>query len=187
MGVTVYVLGFAAGPTLWAPASELIGRRWPLIIGCLAYSIFTIGSATAKDTQTLFITRFFAGMSSASPISIVPAAFADMYNHHYRGVAIAMFAMAVFVGPFVSPFTGGFITMSYLGWRWTMYISAIMGFLGTVLMLLYRETYAPVILVEKAATLRRQTHNWGVHAKQDEVSPSPGPRNSMSISRDSNC
>jgi DHA1 family multidrug resistance protein-like MFS transporter len=28
--------------------------------------------------------------------------------------------MAVFVGPFASPFTGGFITMSYLGWRWTM-------------------------------------------------------------------
>lgn len=135
----------------------------------LLYSIFTIGSATAKDSQTLFITRFFAGLCSASPIAIVPAAFADMYNNTSRGVAIAMFAMAVFVGPFASPFTGGFITMSYLGWRWTMYIAAIMGFLGTCLLLLYRETYAPVILVEKAATLRRQTRNWGIHAKQDEV------------------
>lgn len=169
LGVTLYVLGFSAGPTIWAPASELFGRRWPLIIGVLGYSIFTIGTATAKDSQTLFITRFFAGMCSASPISIVPASFADMYDHSYRGIAIAMFAMAVFVGPFASPFTGGFITMSYLGWRWTMYISAIMGFLGSAFMLLYRETYAPLILVEKAATLRRQTRNWGIHAKQDEV------------------
>lgn len=116
LGVSLYVLGFFAGPTLWAPASELSGRRLPLIFGILAYSIFTIGSTTAKDTQTLMITRFFAGMSSASPTSIVPAAFTDMYGYHYRGIAIAMFAMAVFVGPFVSPFTGGFITLSYVGW-----------------------------------------------------------------------
>ncbi|KAF7160797.1 hypothetical protein CNMCM5623_006391 [Aspergillus felis] len=170
LGITLYVLGFAAGPTIWAPASELIGRRWPITIGMLGYSIFTIGTATAKDTQTIFITRFFAGLFSASPFAIVPAAFADMYNNSQRGTAIAMFAMAVFVGPFASPFTGGFITMSYLGWRWTMYIAAIMGFFGVVLLIFfYKETYAPVVLMEKAATLRRQTHNWGIHAKQEEV------------------
>ncbi|KAL4974710.1 major facilitator superfamily domain-containing protein [Aspergillus desertorum] len=170
LGATLYVLGFSAGPTIWAPASELIGRRWPITIGMLGYSIFTIGTATAKDKQTLFITRFFAGLFAASPLAIVPAAFADMYDNSHRGIAIAMFAMAVFVGPFASPFTGGFIVMSYLGWRWTMYMSAIMGFLGVILLVLfYKETYAPVVLVEKAATLRRQTHNWGIHSKQDEV------------------
>ncbi|GAB1218229.1 hypothetical protein ATERTT37_007482 [Aspergillus terreus] len=170
LGVTLYVLGFAAGPTLWAPASELIGRKWPIMVGVFGYSIFTIATATAKDVQTLMLTRFFAGMFSASPIAIVPAAYADIYNNSTRGIAIAMFAMAVFVGPFASPFTGGFITQSYLHWRWTMYISAIMGFLGLVLLLLfYKETYPPVLLIEKAATLRRQTRNWGIHAKQDEV------------------
>ena len=170
MGVTLYVLGFASGPTLWAPASELYGRRWPITIGLFGYSIFTIGTATAKDVQTIMLTRFFAGFFAASPLSIVPAVFADLYNNQYRGVAIAMFAMAVFVGPFASPFTGGFITMSYLGWRWTMYISAIMGFLASALLLLFfRESYGPVVLMQKAATLRRQTRNWGIHAKQDEV------------------
>src|SRR3954454_19087715 len=55
--------------------------------------------------------------------------------------------MAVFMRPFSSPFIGGFITMSYLGWRWTTYISAIMGFFGFGLcVLLLRETYAPAIL-----------------------------------------
>ncbi|KAI9923929.1 hypothetical protein ASPWEDRAFT_108230 [Aspergillus wentii DTO 134E9] len=170
LGVTLYVLGFSAGPTIWAPASELSGRRWPLTVGIFGYSIFTIGTATAKDVQTIMLTRFFAGLFAAAPLAIVPAIFADIYDNSHRGIAIAMFAMAVFVGPFASPFTGGFITMSYLGWRWTMYISAIMGFLGFALLILFfKETYAPVVLMEKAATLRRQTHNWGIHAKQDEV------------------
>ncbi|KAJ5391921.1 hypothetical protein N7509_007411 [Penicillium cosmopolitanum] len=170
LGVTLYVLGFASGPTLWAPMSELIGRKMPIIVGMFGYSLFTVAAATSKDVQTLMLTRFFAGFFSASPIAIVPAVFADIWNNQTRGVAIAMFAMAVFVGPFASPFTGGFITMSYLGWRWTMYIACIMGFLAVGLCLVFlKETYAPAILVEKAKTLRRQTHNWGIRARQEEV------------------
>jgi MFS transporter, DHA1 family, multidrug resistance protein len=50
------------------------------------------------------------------------------------------------------------------------YISSIMGWLAFGLTLLFvKETYAPAILVQKAAVLRRQTRNWGIHAKQDEV------------------
>jgi DHA1 family multidrug resistance protein-like MFS transporter len=170
LGVTLYVLGFASGPTVWAPMSELSGRRLPLVIGLFGFSIFAVASATAKDTQTLMICRFFSGFFSASPLAIVPACFADLYNNANRGIAISIFAMAVFVGPFASPFTGGFITMSYLGWRWTMYISSIMGWLAFGLTVLFvKETYAPAILVEKATVLRRQTKNWGIHAKQDEV------------------
>ena len=45
-----------------------------------------------------------------------------------------------------------------------------MGFLGLGLELVFlEETYPPVILVNKAANLRRRTKNWGVHAKQEEI------------------
>ncbi|KAL5357104.1 MFS multidrug transporter [Aspergillus floccosus] len=170
LGVTLYVLGFAAGPTIWAPASELIGRRWPLCIGLFGCGVFTIACATAKDVQTIMLTRFFAGLFAASPISIVPAVFADLFNNTQRGIVMSIFCMAVFIGPFAAPFVGGFIAISSLGWRWIMYISTIMVFLGFVLVLFFLdETYAPIILVRKAATLRRQTRNWGIHAKQDEV------------------
>lgn len=57
-----------------------------------------------------------------------------------------------------------------LGWRWTEYIVAIMGFLGLGLCLLFLvETYPPAILCQKAADLRRRTKNWGIHAKQEEI------------------
>lgn len=170
LGVTLYVLGFAAGPTIWAPASELAGRRWPITIGFFGYSIFAIATATAKDVQTIMLTRFFSGLFSAAPLATVPAVYADIYDNAHRGIAVALFAMAVFVGPFAAPWIGAFITSSYLGWRWTMYISSFMGWFAFALLLLFfRESYAPIVLVEKAATLRRQTRNWGIHAKQDEI------------------
>ncbi|KAJ5597166.1 hypothetical protein N7450_003624 [Penicillium hetheringtonii] len=170
LGVTLYVLGFAAGPTIWAPGSELIGRRAPLLIGLFGCGIFTVACAAAKDLQTIMICRFFAGLFAASPISVVPAVFADMYSHVQRGMIMSIFCMAVFIGPFAAPFVGGFIAMSTLGWRWTMWVSAIMILGGSVVALLcLDETYAPVILVQKAATLRRQTRNWAIHAKQEEI------------------
>ncbi|KAL2811998.1 bicyclomycin resistance protein [Aspergillus granulosus] len=170
LGTTLYVLGFAFGPLIWAPASELIGRRWPLTIGMLGDAIFTIASATCKDVQTLIICRFFAGVFGASQLSVVPAVLADLYNDMRRGIAISLYALTVFVGPFSAPFIGGFITTSDLGWRWTLYIPALIGFAsGTILLLSLKETYAPVLLVSKAAALRKQTGNWAIHAKYEEL------------------
>ncbi|KIW11098.1 hypothetical protein PV08_10397 [Exophiala spinifera] len=169
LGISLYVLGFAFGPILWGPLSEILGRKRPLVVAMFGFSIFAVAAATSKDYQTLMLTRFFSGFFSAGPLAVVPACFADMYDDSQRGIAITAFAMAVFCGPFASPFTGGFITQSYLGWRWTMYIVSIMGWLGTVLTLFLDESYAPTILVSKAGRIRRETKNFAIHAKQEEI------------------
>ncbi|BCS29783.1 MFS transporter [Aspergillus puulaauensis] len=170
LGTTLYVLGFAAGPTIWAPMSELIGRRWPLLIGMLGFDIFIIATATAKDTQTLMLTRFFSGLFAASLIALVPASLSDLFASNHRGIAISVYTMSVFLGPYTAPFVGGYTADSYLGWRWTLYLPAIVGFFGLALLVVFtQETYAPVILVKKAAILRRQTRNWGIHARQEEL------------------
>ncbi|OJJ34603.1 hypothetical protein ASPWEDRAFT_113322 [Aspergillus wentii DTO 134E9] len=170
LGTTLFVLGFASGPLLWAPASELFGRRWPLTIGMLGTAIFTISSAVAKDVQTLIICRFFAGMFGASQLSVVPGVIADLYNTADRGIVLSLYSLTVFCGPFSAPFIGGFTAMSSLGWRWTLYIPSFIAFLNGTLDLLYlKETYAPCLLAEKAVHIRRQSGNWAIHAKQEEI------------------
>jgi len=170
LGVSFYVLGFAFGPTLWAPLSELKGRKLPLVIGMFGMAIFSISTATAKDLQTILITRFFGGFFGACPLAVVAAVFSDMFDNRTRGIAITLFSMTVFTGPMMAPFIGGFISTSYLGWRWTEYIVSFMAFLAFGLDLFFmQETYPPQILVAKASELRRRTLNWGIHAKQEEI------------------
>lgn len=162
------MLGFASGPVIWAPSSELWGRRWPLTISMLAGGVFTVGSASATNIQTLAICRFFGGACGAGQLTVVPGVLADVFDNTYRGVAISLYALTVFGGPFIAPFVGGFIVSSPLGWRWTLYIPAILSFAnGAVSLFFLRETYAPCILVEKAAMLRRQTGNWGIQAQHE--------------------
>ncbi|KAL9633035.1 MAG: hypothetical protein Q9204_003560 [Flavoplaca sp. TL-2023a] len=171
LGLSLYVLGFATGPILWAPLSELRGRRMPLVVAMFGFSIFSIATATAKDLQTVMLTRFFGGVFGSCPLAVVAAVFSDMFNNKTRGLAITVFSMTVFSGPLLAPFIGGFIIMnSSLGWRWTEYLVAIMGFLAFGLDLLFlEETYPPIVLQQKAALLRRRTLNWGIHAKQEEI------------------
>jgi DHA1 family multidrug resistance protein-like MFS transporter len=133
-------------------------------------AVFSIASAVAKDIQTVIICRFFAGLFGASQLSVVPAVLSDLFNNIHRGPAITVYSLAVFVGPFSGPFVGGFISSSYLGWRWTLYIPAFMGFTMTILNIIFvKETYAPCLLISKAEALRQQTSNWGIHAKQEKV------------------
>lgn len=167
---SLFVLGYAIGPSIFAPMSELYGRKPPIVIAAFAFGIFNIGVAVAKDYQTLVLCRFFAGLFGSCPLAVVAAVFSDMFSNQYRGVAVTVFSGSVFNGPFMAPFIGGFIAKSYLGWRWCAYIPAFMGFAaGTLALLFLEESYGPVILVSKASELRRLTRNWGIHAKQEEV------------------
>ena len=171
LGVSLYVLGFAFGPILWAPLSELRGRKLPLTLAMFGFSIFSVATAAGKDLQTVLISRFFTGAFGSAPLAIVAAVFSDIFDNRSRGLAITVFSMTVFTGPLLAPFIGGFIVINpHMGWRWTGYLAAIMGFLAFGLDLIFlEETYPPVVLVQKAAELRRRTKNWGIHAKQEEI------------------
>ncbi|GLA03845.1 hypothetical protein AnigIFM60653_003861 [Aspergillus niger] len=167
---SVYIAGYAFGPLIWAPLSERHGRRLPFIVAMLGFGIFNTAVAVSKDLQTLIICRFFCGVFGSSPLINVAAIFADMYDNRTRGIAIALFANTVFLGPLVASCVGGFINKSYLGWRWTAYIPSFMGYTTCLLNLLFlRETYAPAILTSKATRMRQITGNWGIHSRQEQI------------------
>lgn len=72
-------------------------------------------------------------------------------------------------GGIAGPIIGGFITQSYLGWRWTAWITLIMSTLfGCIGFLAIPETSAARVLQIKAKNLRNETGNWALHAKADE-------------------
>lgn len=155
---------------IFAPMSELRGRKLPLIIAMFGFTVFSAGSATAKDLQTLLLCRFFMGVFGGGPLAVVAALYADMFAAPWRGTGLTVFASSIFMGPMIAPFIGGFTVSSYLGWRWDAYWSLIMGAGILISMVLFlKETYPPTILVNKASELRRRTQNWAIHAKQEEI------------------
>lgn len=187
LGLTLLLLGFGFGPLIWAPLSELYGRKPAVLVPYFIAAIFSFGTATAKDIQTVLITRFFAGFFSSAPITNTGGVLGDIWSPDQRGAAIVGYAMAVVGGPILGPIVGGAIVQSYLGWRWTELVSRIqiyrdvcannnrskitgiyMMFILTLDVLLLDESYPPVLLVYKARRLRHESGNWALHAKHEE-------------------
>ncbi|KAI5956010.1 hypothetical protein KGF57_003496 [Candida theae] len=176
LGTSLFVFGFAAGPVLYGPLSELFGRKIILIPSSLGYTLFCFAVATAKDIQTIMLCRFFAGFIGAAPLVVAPAVMADMFGARTRGTAITLFAMVLFGGPMLAPILGGFtVKNTSLGWRWTSYFCGIVGALSFVMNIFcLEETHHPIILARRAEELRRRTGNWAIYAPHDEVTLSIG-------------
>ncbi|KAF2136840.1 uncharacterized protein K452DRAFT_236804 [Aplosporella prunicola CBS 121167] len=169
LGVALLLFGFGLGPLIWAPLSEVYGRKPAVLAPYFVAAMFTFGSATAKDVQTVMITRFFAGFFASAPITNTGGVLGDIWSAEQRGAAIVGYAMAVVGGPTLGPIIGGAIVQSYLGWRWTQYVTGIlMMFILTLDVILLDESYQPVLLVYKARRLRHETGNWALHAKHEE-------------------
>jgi len=95
-------VGFAFGPMLWAPLSELKGRRMSMLPAVLCLAMFSLGTGFARNAQTVFITRFFAGLFGSAPVSNVSAALGDIWRPKARGTAVVFYAIAVVGGPSLS-------------------------------------------------------------------------------------
>ncbi|PYH94910.1 MFS multidrug transporter [Aspergillus ellipticus CBS 707.79] len=169
LATSLFVLGYSFGPLFFGPLSELYGRKRPLFVGFFIFSIFQIPVAVARNLETIMICRFLGGLFASAPLAIIGGMLADLFEPVERGIAIAVFAGGTFIGPVAGPIVGGFITISYLGWRWTEYITAIMAlFFSAIGFLVVPETFGPVLLERRASRLRFETHNWALHARSEE-------------------
>ncbi|PNY24112.1 MFS-type transporter [Tolypocladium capitatum] len=157
IGVSMFVLGFAVGPLIWAPLSELYGRQKLFFFTYLALAAFGAGAAVAPNMAALIVLRFFAGAFGSSPLTNAGGVIADMFSANERGIATAIFAMAPFLGPALGPIAGGFLGEAK-GWRWVEGMTAIFtGVLWILNSVVYPETYAPVLLRRRAAALSEKT------------------------------
>jgi multidrug resistance protein len=157
LGVSLFVLGFAIGPLLWAPLSEVFGRQILFIVTYGGLTAFNAGAAGANGPATLIIMRFFAGAVGSSPLTNAGGVIADMFPASQRGLAMSLFAAAPFLGPVLGPIIGGFLGEGP-GWRWVLgFLAAFSGFFWIVGSLLVPETYAPVLLRKRAQKLSKMT------------------------------
>ncbi|KAH8727552.1 major facilitator superfamily domain-containing protein [Phaeosphaeriaceae sp. PMI808] len=157
LGVSLFVLGFALGPLLWAPFSELYGRQIVFVGTYVAFVAFNAGAAGAPNIWGLLILRFFAAAFGSSPLTNAGGVIADLFNANERGLAMSIFSAAPFMGPVLGPIIGGFLGMTE-GWRWVSGLMAIWS--GAILVItacIVPETYPPVLLRKRAERLSQIT------------------------------
>lgn len=93
--VSVFLLGFAVGPLIISPLSEIYGRRPVYIVCNVGFIIFTVACAVAHSMPQLIVFRFLAGCFGVCPVTLGGASIADMIPQEKRGGAMALYAMGM--------------------------------------------------------------------------------------------
>lgn len=99
LGLSLFVLGFALGPLIWAPMSEVYGRKSIYMISYTMYIVFSVVAAFSPNITALLLFRFFASAFGSSTMTNTGGVIADMFSKSERGLATSLFATAPFLGP----------------------------------------------------------------------------------------
>lgn len=130
--LTSYLVSNAIVLPLSGWLSSIIGRKH-FYMGCVA--LFTISSFLCGFAPNLPALIFFRILQGAGGGGLQPseqAILADTFPPAKRGLAFAVYGIAVVMAPAIGPTLGGWITDNF-SWRWIFFVNIPVGILSLVL------------------------------------------------------
>src|SRR5499425_1735772 len=112
--------------------SSLIGRK-RFYMACVA--LFTVSSflcGLAPSLGVLVLFRILQGVGGGGLQPSEQAILNDTFPLEKRGMAFAVYGIAVVVAPTIGPWLGGWITDNF-SWRWIFYINVPVGIISLIL------------------------------------------------------
>jgi DHA2 family multidrug resistance protein len=131
--ITWISTAFALATVLVMPLTAFLGRLFGqkrVYLACLV--IFVIGSALcgmARTLPSLVAFRMIQGFGAGALQPTEQAILRQTFPPKEQGMAMALFGMAVMIGPAVGPTLGGYIVDHY-SWPWIFYINLPVGALA---------------------------------------------------------
>lgn len=138
--ITACLLGLAMGQVIAGPLSDRFGRRTPLLIGVIAYTLTSALCAVSPTIETLIIARFVQGLAGAVGIVIAQAAGRDVYSGgrllRYYGRLTVLGGLAAIIGPVIG---GQLATVT--DWRGVfLFLAAVGAAILVASLVIFQET-----------------------------------------------
>jgi len=130
--LTSYLVSNAIVLPLSGWLSSIVGRK-NFYMGCVA--LFTISSflcGLAPNLAVLILCRVLQGAGGGGLQPSEQAILADTFPPAKRGMAFAVYGIAVVTAPAIGPTLGGWITDNF-SWRWIFFINIPVGILSILL------------------------------------------------------
>lgn len=129
-----YMIGFTLGQLGYGPLSDRFGRKYILLSGISIYVVMTLLCATANDTETLTIYRFFQAIGGGAGTVLSRAIIRDRYDGTQMAKVMSLMLTIILFAPMIAPVIGGYVLI-WFGWRavfWTLAICGVLA-IGVVL------------------------------------------------------
>ena len=129
---TAYIVATVLVMPLTAFLGSFFGQK-RVYMFCLV--LFLVGSALcglARTLPTLIVFRCIQGFGAGALQPTEQAILRQTFPPEEQGMAMALFGVAVMIGPALGPTLGGYLTDNY-SWPWIFYVNIPIGLLGLVM------------------------------------------------------
>lgn len=107
LSLTFFLLGLASGQLVAGPLSDVRGRRGPLLIGMLIYTVSSLLCAFSPSIGLLIVLRFIQGLAGSVGVVISRAAVRDLYSGSELTKFFSLLMIVNGLGPILAPIIGG--------------------------------------------------------------------------------
>lgn len=132
--------------------STVLGRRNYFQLSIIGFSLTSLLCGIAPTLGLLVLFRALQGLTGGGLQPVSQAILMDAFPPAMRGVAMAVFGLAVVFAPAIGPTLGGWLTDNF-DWRWVFLINVPVGFLVSLLVQAFVKD--PEYLVRERAQRRR--------------------------------
>ena len=132
--LATWFAGLAIGQVTQGSLSDRYGRRMPLIVGTLIYSVANAGCALAPDIWTLSGLRFIAAFGGSASMVIPRAMVRDLADGHAAARLMSRLMLVMGAAPILAPTLGGFV-LGFASWHAIFWLTFAYGGLCCLLVI----------------------------------------------------
>ncbi|MCC9144525.1 MULTISPECIES: MFS transporter [unclassified Arthrobacter] len=144
---TISLVGVGIGAALIGPISDRFGRRLPLIICVLLFSIFTLLFPLMPTVATMGLLRLLAGLGLGGCMPIAITAMQEASSSERKAHSSTLTMTGYHVGAVAASVVALLVGAN---WQWLFYAGGILGLLAVPLMWAKLPETSPVVKAVKA-------------------------------------
>ena len=114
--LAVYFLGLSIGQLAYGPVADRFGRRVPLLVGVVLFTLASLACAFAPNLETLIAARFIQALGGCAGMVISRAIVSDKCDAVGSAKVFSQLMLVMGLAPILAPMLGGVLVNLY-GWQ----------------------------------------------------------------------
>lgn len=115
LSLAAYFVGLALGQLVYGPLADRFGRRIPLLVGVLLFSLASLACALAQSLEWLIAARFVQALGGCAGMVVSRAVVRDLCDPISSAKVFSQLMLVMGLAPILAPLGGGLLLNSF-GW-----------------------------------------------------------------------